>query len=277
MQHIIIEQTTINVNNIISYSSSNFSNFIIVDQRIYFAIGSIIIALDILDSTQTQQYPELSDCPQVYKLVESVGTGNQKLLIAYCTDRYIQYDPVYGDWSSVFLFSSNGVPYVCPNNSYRATLFTESGTLQFLVKGVISDTINNANVSSGICFESQNTTYFAYSAAYQQHYNVCVYNFIRQIDYPLFPYFCLQTHQECPQLFILDNQYLVIRDSDRDRILDTKTNFSSIFNISSGIADILTVVACCSGSVLEWLGRIINSVITELPNTLTTPPICVNF
>ena len=38
-----------------------------------------------------------------------------------------------------------------------------------------------------------------------------------------------------------------------------------------------TVVACCSGSVLEWLGRIINSVITELPNTLTTPPICVNF
>ena len=55
-----IEQTTINVNNIISYSTSNFSNFIIVEQRIYFAIGSIIVALDILDSTQTQQYHELS-------------------------------------------------------------------------------------------------------------------------------------------------------------------------------------------------------------------------
>ncbi len=26
--------------------------------------------------------------------------------------------------------------------------------------------------------------------------------------------------------FILDNQYLVIRDSNRDRILDIKTNFS---------------------------------------------------
>ena len=84
-----IEQTTINVNNIISYSSSNFSNFIIVEQRIYFAIGSIIVALDILDSTQTQQYHELSDCPQVYKLIESVGAGNQKVLMAYCTDRYI--------------------------------------------------------------------------------------------------------------------------------------------------------------------------------------------
>ena len=39
----------------------------------------------------------------------------------------------------------------------------------------------------------------------------------------------------------------------------------------------IVAVACCSGSVLEWLGRIINSVITELPNTLTTPPICVNL
>ena len=53
----------------------------------------------------------------------------------------------------------------------------------------------------------------------------------------------MHSHQECPQLFtLLDNQYLVIRDSDRDRILDTKTNFSLIFNISSGIADILAVL-----------------------------------
>ena len=141
----LIEQTTINVNNI-SDSSSNFSNFIIVDQRIYFAIGSTIVVLDILDSTRTQQYPELpqSLCPQVYKLVESVSSGNQKVLIAYCTNRYILYDPVFGDWSMKFLFSSCGVPYVCPNNSYRATLFTESGSLQFLIRGVLSGTINHA-------------------------------------------------------------------------------------------------------------------------------------
>ena len=230
-----------------SLSTSNVSNFIIVDQRIYFAIGSTIVVLDILDSTQTRQYPELPQCPQVYKLVESVGAGNQKVLIAYCTDRYILYDPVYGDWSSRFLFSSSGVPYLCPNNNYRATFFIESGILQFLVQGILSDTINNANVSSGICFESQNTTYFAYSD--QQHENVYVYNFIRQIDYPVSPYFCLQTHQECPQLFtLLDNQYLVIRDSNCDRILDTKTDFSLIFNTSSGIADILAVLHIISNT-----------------------------
>ena len=44
-----------------------------------------------------------------------------------------------------------------------------------------------------------------------------------------------------------------------------------------GGLSLVVVVACYSGSVLEWLGRIINSVITELPNTLTTPSIYVNL
>ena len=240
--------TEIQISN--SLTTSNVSNFIIVEQRIYFAIGSTIVALDILDSTQTQQYHELSDCPQIYKLVEFVGAGNQKVPMAYCIDKYILYDPVYGDWSRRFIFSNDGVLYVCPNNSYRATLFTESGILQFLVRGILSHTINNANVSSGICFESQDTTYFAYSVADQQHCNIYVYNFIRQIHYPISPYFCLNLQQKCPQLFIIDNKYLIIRDSDRDRILDTKTNFSLIFNISSGIADILAVLQISNTSAI---------------------------
>ena len=259
---ILTEQTTINVmiNNI---SSSNFSNFIIVDQRIYFAIGSTIVVLDILDSTQIRQYPELpqSLCPQVYKLVESVDARNQTSLVVYCTDGYILYDPVFGDWSSRFLFSSSGVPYLCPDNIYRATLFTESGTLQFSVRDSILVTINNTNINNGICFESQNVTYFAYSD--QQHHNVYVYDFIGQIDYPISPYFCLHSHKKCPQLFtLLDNQYLVIRDSDRDRILDTKTNFSLIFNISSGIADILAILHIISNTRL--------SAITPSPPSTTT-------
>ena len=256
----LTEQTKINVmiNNI---SLSNISNFIIVEQRIYFAIGSTIVVLDILDSTRTQQYPELpqSLCHQVYKLVESVDARNQTLLVVYCTDGYILYDPVFGDWFTRSLFSSSGVPYLCPDNIYRATLFTESGTLRFSVRDSILITINNTNINNGICFESQNVTYFAYSD--QRHYNIYVYDFIGQIDYPISPYFCLHSHKECPQLFtLLDNQYLVIRDSDRDRILDTKTNFSLIFNISSGIADILAILHIISNT----------SAITPSPPSTTT-------
>jgi hypothetical protein len=232
----LAEQTAINIT--ISDSSLNFSNFIIVDHRIYFAIGSTIVVLYILDSTQKQQYPELlvNECPQIYKLVpDPVSAGDQQIQ-AYCTDRYILFDSVYGDWTEIHYFSSNGVPYLCPDNSYRATLFF-NGTLQFSVRNMLTSTINNINISSGVCFESQSRTYFAYSD--QQYYTVYVYDFIGRSLYPVSPYFCLQ---ECPQLFTLDDQYLVIRDADRDRILDTKTNFSLIFNISSGIADILVIL-----------------------------------
>ena len=222
-------------------SSQPLSNFINIDHIISFAIGNTIIVMDILDKTQTQQYPELSECAQIHKLVSITGTGNQKLLVAYCTDRYIYFDPVYGDWTSIpYYFSSNGVPYLCPDNSYRVTHFIND-TLCFSVKGILINTISNVNISGGICFESQNRTYFAYSD--QQHYNVNVYDFTTQNHYPVSLYDCSATpHKDCPQLLFLENQYLVIRDAICNRILDTTMNFSLLINISSGIADILAIL-----------------------------------
>ena len=144
----------------------------------------------------------------------------------------------------------------------------------------------HADVNSGICFESQNTTYFAYSAADQQHYNICVHDFIRQIDYCVFTYSCLimNLHQKCPQLFTLLDQYLVIRDSDRDHILDTKTNFSLIFNISSGTADILAVLHISNTSAItpsppiastttESAPSSMNFVVTPTPKYTHTPTV----
>ena len=224
------------------------SNFINVDHMIFFAVGSTIILMDILDKTQTHKYPELSECAQIHKLISITGTGNQQLLVAYCTDGYICFDPVYGDWTR-YHFSSNGVPYICPNNSYRVTHFI-NGTLQFSVRGVLIKTINNVNISGGICFESQNRTYFAYSD--QQHYNVNVYHFTTQNHYPLSPYDCSATpHEDCPQLLFLENQYLVIHDAICNRILDATMNFSLLINISSGIADILAILHSNAHSTSE--------------------------
>ena len=221
-------------------SSQPLSNFINVDHMIFFAVGTTIIVMDILDKTQTHKYPELPECAQIHKLISITGTGNQKLLVAYCTDRYIYFDPVYGDTNKPYYFSSNGLPYLCPDNSYRVTHFIND-TVRFSVRGVLISTINNVNISSGICFESQNRTYFAYS--YQQHYNVNVYDFITQNHYPVSPYDCSATpHKDCPQLLFLENQYLIIRDAICNRILDTTMNFSLLINISSGIADILAIL-----------------------------------
>ena len=221
-------------------SSQPLSNFVNVNHMIFFAVGNTIILMDILDKTQTHKYPKLSECAQIHKLISITGTGNQQLLVAYCTDGYIYFDPVFGDWNGIQHFSSNGVPYLCPDNSYRVTHFI-NGTLQFSVRGVLIKTINIVNINSGICFESQNRIYFAYSD--QQHYNVNVYDFTTQNHYPVSPYDCSATpHKNCPQLLFLENQYLVIRDAICNRILDTTMNFSLLINISSGIADILAIL-----------------------------------
>ena len=82
-------------------SSSNFSNFIILGHRIFFVIGNTIVVMDVLDSAQTQQYPELPECTQIHKLVPTSGAGNQQVLVAYCSDRCIYFDLMYGDWHSI--------------------------------------------------------------------------------------------------------------------------------------------------------------------------------
>ena len=234
--------TNISISN--SNSSSNFSNFIIADHRIIFATGNtvIVIVLDILDPVQTQQYSaaESSECTQIYKIVPTTGIGGQQLLVAYCMHGYICFDPLYGDWTEEKLFSSNGVPYLCPDSNYEAILFKNSSSSLRLSEGESLFTINNVSISSGVCFESQNITYFAYSD--QQHNYIYVYDFIKKSHYPVSPYICSHVHWDCPRLFILGNQYLIIHDSNHDLVLDTKTNFSLIINITSGIADILVVL-----------------------------------
>ena len=231
--------TQINISNY-SLSASSLSNFALVEHMVYFAVDNTIIAMDVYNSTWTKQYPELPNCTQIHKLVPTIGEGNQQFLVAYCTDRYSYFDPVYGDWTTIRTFSMYGVPYICPSDDYKVTLFINSTNeghyLQFSVHGSSPNITRNVNISSGICFKYQNRTYFAYSD--QQHNSVFVYDFITKNRYPVSPYDCL----DCPQLLLLGDQYLIVHDANHDLVLDTKTNFSLIINISSGIPDILAIL-----------------------------------
>ena len=219
--------TNINIPNY-SLSTSRLSNFILVEHMVYFAVGNTIFVMDVFDLTQTQQYPELSTCTQIHNLVPIIGNGNQQLLVAYCTDRYIYFDPVYGDWTTMRTFSMYGVPYLCPSDNYKVTLFinrtNEGDYLQFSIQDSSPKIIRNVNISSGICFKSQNRTYFAYSD--QQHISVFVYDFITQNHYPVSRF-----NMEHPQLLLLENQYMVIRDT-RIFVLDAGSNFSLVMNLT---------------------------------------------
>ena len=135
-----------------SSSSSSLSNFVLIEhtRTVYFAIGNIIAVMDILSPTHTQSYPEIPECSQIDKLANANNylcacDGCQQFLLVYCTDRYVCYDPSYGGWTSIQLFSMDGKPYLCPDNNYRTTFFIDS-TLQFSVGDSSSFTINGVNI-----------------------------------------------------------------------------------------------------------------------------------
>ena len=113
--------------------------------------------------------------------------------------------------------------------------------------------IKNVNISGSFCSKSQNRTYFAYPD--YQHNGVIVYDFITQNYYRVSPYDCL----DCPQLILLGDQYLIVRDTDHDFVLDTKTNFSLIINTSGGFSDILAVLHS---------NITIHNVVTPSPSTI---------
>ena len=241
------------------YSLSNMSDLILVEDEVYFTFGNtiMIIAMDVnaYNSTFSHQYFRLPQCTQIHKIVPTVGAENN-ILVVYCADRYIYVDPVYNDWTEVHLISEYAVPYICSDN-YKAIYNSEDSILNLVTPSSIV-TINNVNISSGVCFKSDNKTYFAYSN--QQDYNVYVYDFTTQNRYPVSVYDCpSHVHQDCPQLLLLDSDYLIVRDADYSIVLDITTNFNLIINISSGIVDILAVLHSIN----------IHSVITPRPS----PPI----
>ena len=228
--------------------TSSLLNFHIlnVEDKIYVAVGNNIIVMDALNSTQIQcMRREVTYCSEIYNLVPTINVDRLPLPVANCSDRYIYFDPMYGDWTDIITIPSGGKFYICPDSNYNVnvTLITDSeGDSQvWFSEGDSSPiTLGLAKIiSSGLCFESQNKTYFAFSDL--QSNRILMYDFSTQNHYPVSPYDCL-TQPDCPQLLLLLNQYLVIRDTNHDLVLDTTTNFSLIFNISSGTADILAVL-----------------------------------
>ena len=230
--------------------TSSWLNFQIlnVEHKIYVAVGNTIyfIVMDALNSTVTQNWIQcmsrkVPNCSQIYNLVPTINVDGQPLLVANCSDRYIYFDPIRGDWTEYVIISSGSKFYVCPDSNYSITLVTnsEGGSQVWFSEKDSSPIALTKTIGSGLCFESQNKTYFAFSDL--QSNRILMHDFSIQNYYPVSPYDCL-TQLDCPQLLFLQNQYLVIRDANRDLVLDTTTNFSLIFNISSGTADILAVL-----------------------------------
>ena len=158
------------------FNSSNFINFVLIEHEVYFAVDNIIAVMNIMDSKLIKIYQESpAECTQIYRLVSNSAkcAEYQQVLLAYCSDTYFYFCLDCGDWCERRLFSREGNPYPCPDNKHRATFFIYN-TLQFSVRYSLLNTAS-VNISSGVCFERQNITYFAYSD--QQQIYIYVYDF----------------------------------------------------------------------------------------------------
>ena len=229
---------------ITNLAESYLSNFVLKfssqEQKIFFAINSSIFVMDVSNQSETKRYPELPGCDQVCSL-SSVPGG--PLLLAYCSDGSVYLDTVYGDWTRIQTYSRYGIPYLCPNRNYNVTFFIETQRfLQFSVTNSNPTIIDNVNVTSGVCFEVGNTTYFVWSD--QQQNTISVFDFTMQTHYSVASYECLST--DCPHLLLLQNRYIVYDVDYTTYSLNAETNFSLIFNISRsisiGVSDILIAV-----------------------------------
>ena len=224
----------------INFSSFYISNFVLnvssQVHKVYFAVDNAIFVMDIHDATQTRRYPDLPQCRHIHKLT----LADKHSLLVCCSDRYIGFDPVYGDWTQIHTYSKYGIPYLCPNNNYKVTFFnnTEGDFLQFTKEGSMLNPIYNIDISSGICFEIANTTYFTWSDP--QHNSVFVFDFVSGNHFPISPYEC--SSMDCPQLLLLNNQYIVVRSDDSVFVIDAKSDFNLIVNVSLANSDILTAL-----------------------------------
>ena len=229
---------------ITNLAESYLSNFVLKfssqENRVFFAINRYIYVMDVSNPSQTKRYPELPGCDRVHSL-SSVPDG--PLLLAYCSNRSVYFDTVYGDWTRIQNYSRHGIPYLCPNRNYNINIFNDTRrSLQFSVTNTNPTIIDNVNFTSGVCFDVGNTTYFVWSD--QQQNTISVFDFTMQTHYLVASYECLST--DCLHLLLLQNRYIVYDVDYTTYTLNAETNFSLIFNISRsisiGVSDILIAV-----------------------------------
>ena len=151
--------TRVSITNI---SNLYLSNFVLTllsqEHKVFFTVDSSIYVMDVLNPSQTKRYPsELPGCDQVHSLS---SVSDEPLLLAYCSDRSIYYDTVYGDWTRIQTYSTHGIPYLCPNGNYNVTFFNDTRrSLQFSVAN--STIIDNVKlpVAFALRLETQPTLF----------------------------------------------------------------------------------------------------------------------
>ena len=213
--------------------------------HVYFSTSRYLYALD-PRSYISLDIGELANCDSV----ASLAYAKDEILIAYCNDNSaVYFDLALQDWRNQTAYSERGQPFICPNPDIHLAVYPTS----YIQYGLWSqNTLENFNIpglefDSGICFGTQNKTFFAYNDREDGVYVLEPATF-HQIQ--LSSEGCLN---QCDPLLVFDNRYLVLREHYQNDaaaiVMDSKKNFSRIITAQHTRADLLTLLVATGSRI----------------------------
>ena len=243
-----IEQTEIsgpivNVEGLEGFTSSdvvNMSDFLVSTDiphqpLIYFAIDNYLFALDPIDYSVAFDFLQIGTT--MCRYIDRLTRVSRSQLLAYCSSEFVFFDTKQQDWVSEHSYAESGVPYLCPNETYRVNAF--QNYLQYSI-GSSTGTLSDIKVGSGMCFNGTGgKSYFVYNDKVTD--TTTLINLSSAGQMPL-----CESLDCLPVIAIEDPvRYLVIRQpsgSGRVNVLDIEANFSMIISVDHQASDMFTVV-----------------------------------
>lgn len=231
----------------ISPDLSTVTNFVHVNldndptsQFVYFSVAGSLYAL-VPPSYLSRDIGQLGHCADADEIVY----GGGHTLIAYCKNSSaVNFDINVEDWINQTSYAETGKPYTCPNQNVRLSVFSGASYIQY---GLWSEnTLENFNIPglkfvSGVCFGTQNTTFFAYN---DREHGV----------YVLEPAAVTSSLHRLSQsdssvydpVMVLENRYLIFQEKEFGdstiMVVDSQKNFSTLIQGQHTRADLVTLV-----------------------------------
>lgn len=255
---------------------STVTNFVHVNldantssQFIYFAVAGSLYAL--VPPVYLARYVgNLAYCVDAEKLVYA----GRKTLVAYChNSSVVNFDIELEDWINQTSYDERGKPYVCPNQNVRLAVFSRASYIQY---GLWSqNTLENINIpelefDSGICFGTQEKTFFAYNSREGGVY-------VLELATASLRHITLSDDSAYEPVMVFRDHYLMIQErylgDSSILVVDSQKNFSVLIEGQHARADFLTIIEDidlkCASETIPGI-HVNNEISTDMPERPNT-------
>ena len=224
---------------------SSVTNFVhinldddVTSQFVYFSVAGSLYAL-VPPSYLSHDVGQLAHCAHADELVYAGG----HTLIAYCQNSsVVNFDINFEDWINQTSYTETGKPYTCPNHNVHLSVFSRVSYIQY---GLWSENaLENFNIpglefASGVCFGTQNKTFFAYNDREDGVY-------VLEPATSGLHHLSRSENSVYEPVIVLENRYVILQEKEFGDstiiVVDSQRNFSTLIESLHTRADLLTLV-----------------------------------